>query len=101
LSNVNCLWLTKSLISSISVFLVDLEEINDFVIHKQLTLDKSLIHLRAELKQIKNEGQESLLNNKAMLEEKELLVNELEDTQSKTNYLYKAFDKLKLKLDHD
>lgn len=36
-----------------------------------------------------------------MLEEKGLLVNELENTQSKTNYLYKAFDKLKLKLDHD
>jgi len=65
----------------------DLDEINDLVNQKQLYLDKSLIHLRAELKQIHNEGYEKLSNNKAIIAEKEILVKELENAQSKTNYL--------------
>jgi len=48
-------------------------------------LDKSLIHFRAELKQIKLEGYENLINNKSMMNEKETLVNELENMVSKAN----------------
>jgi len=63
----------------------DLDEISDLVNQKQLYLDKSLIHIRAELKQIHNEGYEKLLNNKTIIDEKEILAKELENTQAKTN----------------